>query len=242
MTVTAEYIKKYGRMEAVYSDKHGIFRINIPGCIHKENLTQFGRALKELDITLICANSPQAKGRVERANGTLQDRLVKEMRLAEINDIESANKFLPAFWEDYNKRFADNPDDFGDAHRKLLPEQNLERTLCKREYRKVSKNLEIQYNNVIYQLKVDNPIRSRSLIRARVMVRENAEKEIFIEYQGKQLKFQRYSQQACQGQVVSSKEIDRFLKEKTQRKLPHHHMLRRQRIGIKKQIQMMINN
>ena len=61
MTVTAEYIKKYGKMRAVYSDKHSIFRVNIPGCIQKENLTQFGRALKELNILLICANSPQAK-------------------------------------------------------------------------------------------------------------------------------------------------------------------------------------
>jgi hypothetical protein len=106
MTVTAEYIKRYGRMRAIYSDKYGVFRVNIPGCVKKENLTQFGRALKELDIILICAHSPQAKGRVERANNTLQDRLVKEMRLAGINDIESANKFLPAFWEDYNKRFS----------------------------------------------------------------------------------------------------------------------------------------
>jgi len=242
MTVTAEYIKKYGRMEAVYSDKHGIFRVNIPGCVQKENLTQFGRALKELDITLICANSPQAKGRVERANGILQDRLVKEMRLAEINDIESANKWLPTFWEDYNKRFSDNPDDFGNAHRKLLLEQNLERILCKKEHRKVSKNLEIQYDNVIYQIKMDKPLRGRSLIGARVMVLESVNGEIFIEYQGKPLKFQRYCQQECQGQVVSSKEIDRFLKEKTQRKLPHHHMLRRQRIGIKKRMQMLIND
>lgn len=239
MTVTAEYIKKYGRMRAVYSDKHGIFRVNIPGCIQRENLTQLGRALKELDITLICANSPQAKGRVERANGTLQDRLVKEMRLAEINDIESANKFLPAFWEDYNRRFAKKPEDFMNAHRPLLPGHDLERILCKREYRKVSKNLEIQYNNVIYQLKMDKPIQGRSLIKARVVVRENAAGEIFIEYQGKPLKFQKYAQQECQGQVASSKEIDRFLKKTSPRPLSHHRVLGKQRNSIRKQMQEM---
>jgi hypothetical protein len=94
MTVTEEYIKKYGRWEVAYSDKHGIFRVNTPGCTKRESLTQFGRALKELGIRLMCANSPQAKGRVERMNQTLQDRLVKEMRLVGINDIHRANEFL----------------------------------------------------------------------------------------------------------------------------------------------------
>ena len=242
MTVTAEYIKKYGRMEAVYSDKHGKFRINIPGCIHKENLTQFGRALKELDITLICANSPQAKGRVERANQTLQDRLVKEMRLAGINDIEGANEFLPAFWEVYNEKFAVKPVDPRDAHRELLPEQDLEKILCKKEYRKVSKNLEVQYKNVVYQINMGKPIRGRGLIRARVTVLETLKGEISIEYQGKPLQFQQYAQQEFQGEVVTSKEIDRFLKEKTHRKLSHNHMLRKQRLGIKKHIKCLISN
>ena len=72
-------------------------------------MTQFGRALHELNIDIICANAPQAKGRVERANGTLQDRLVKEMRLAGISTIEAGNAFLPAFMADYNRRFAKAP-------------------------------------------------------------------------------------------------------------------------------------
>ena len=72
-------------------------------------MTQFGRALDQLNIDIICANAPQAKGRVERANGTLQDRLVKEMRLAGISTIEAGNAFLPAFMEDYNRRFAKEP-------------------------------------------------------------------------------------------------------------------------------------
>ena len=81
MIVAWEYIIKYGRPLAFYSDKYSVFRINKRGCIRKELITQFGRACKALDIELICAHSPQAKGRVEKVNRTLQDRLVKELRL-----------------------------------------------------------------------------------------------------------------------------------------------------------------
>ncbi len=86
------YLAKYGRPVALYSDKHSIFRVNYPE--REGELTQFTRALKTLDIEPIHANTPQAKGRVERANQTLQDRLVKELRLAGISDIEAANAFL----------------------------------------------------------------------------------------------------------------------------------------------------
>src|SRR4051794_41356030 len=80
-------------------------------------MTQFGRALDQLNIDIICANAPQAKGRVERANSTLQDRLVKEMRLAGISTIEAGNQFLPAFMADYNRRFAQEPRPDNDLHR-----------------------------------------------------------------------------------------------------------------------------
>jgi transposase len=163
MTVTEEYIKKYGRWEVAYSDKHGIFRVNTPGCTKRESLTQFGRALKELGIRLMCANSPQAKGRVERMNQTLQDRLVKEMRLVGINDIHRANEFLLTFWDPFNEKFSIPPRNPVSAHRPLLPEHRLERILCKKENRKISKNLEIQYNNVIYQITLDKPLGIKQL-------------------------------------------------------------------------------
>jgi hypothetical protein len=93
---------------AFYSDRLGVFKINQKN--NKEVLmTQFGRALYELNIDLICANSCQAKGRAERANLTLQDRLVKELRLRGISSIEAANEYLPEFIEDYNRRFAKSP-------------------------------------------------------------------------------------------------------------------------------------
>jgi len=222
MIVTKAYIEKYGRWQAAYSDKHAIFRVNRPGCTRRESLTQFGRALKELGIELICANSPQAKGRVERANQTLQDRLVKELRLAGINCIEKANEFLETFWDDYNAKFSVPPEDPNDAHKPLLLEQNLEKILCIKERRKVSKSLEIQYKNMIYQITKDKLV--GSLRGATVTVLEGPQGEISIEYQGNPLPFREYGQQEFTGKIVSSKEIDLFLREKPARKkVSRHH-------------------
>lgn len=95
-------MERYGKPVAFYSDKHGVFRVNKKDAVGGDGMTQFGRALHAMNIDIICANSSQAKGRIERANGTLQDRLVKEMRLCGIDTIEAGNAFLPAFMEAYN--------------------------------------------------------------------------------------------------------------------------------------------
>jgi len=97
------YITAFGKPLAFYSDKFGVFRVNIPNALSGTGLTQFGRALKELQIELICAHSPQAKGRVERANQTLQDRLTKELRLRGLDTVAAANAYLPEFIADYNQ-------------------------------------------------------------------------------------------------------------------------------------------
>ena len=136
MIATREYIKKYGRPLAFYSDKYSVFRINIPGSTRKESLTQFGRALKELEIKLIYANSPQAKGRVERANQTLQDRLVKELRLRNISTIEEGNRYLEEFFCKHNEKFMMNPKKEIDLHQAALPDDALDKILCMKEYRK----------------------------------------------------------------------------------------------------------
>src|SRR6266545_2010529 len=104
-----EYFRRCGRPVAFYSDKHGIFRVNLPSAGSLDDLTQFGRAMQELDIQIICANTPQAKGRVERVNQTLQDRLVKEMRLRGISCLADGNAYLAEFIEDFNRRFAIEP-------------------------------------------------------------------------------------------------------------------------------------
>ncbi len=98
-------LEDHGCPVAFYSDKHSVFRMNRDAA-SGQAMTQFGRALAALNIKILCANSSQAKGRVERANRTLQDRLVKELRLAEISNVEAGNNFLPAFMERFNERFA----------------------------------------------------------------------------------------------------------------------------------------
>ena len=151
MEALGVYLGRYGRPVALYSDRHSIFRINHG---RQENkVTQFTRAVKTLDIEPIQANSPQAKGRVERANQTLQDRLVKELRLAGIDTMEQGNAFVPAFMADYNRRFAVAPKSAEDAHRAVLHDaEELAVILRRHEQRKLSKNLTFQYLNREYQI------------------------------------------------------------------------------------------
>ncbi|TIS94230.1 ISNCY family transposase, partial [Mesorhizobium sp.] len=128
------YLQAWGKPLAFYSDKHGIFRTTHGSKLDRgSGLTQFGRALYELNIDIICANSPQAKGRVERANQTLQDRLVKEMRLRGISTIEAANVFATEFMADFNVRFAKEPRNPKDMHRPLAAHDNLDGALCRKE-------------------------------------------------------------------------------------------------------------
>ncbi|WP_373568574.1 hypothetical protein [Paracoccus actinidiae] len=109
-------------------------------------MTQFGRALAELNIEILCANSSQAKGRVERANRTLQDRLVKELRLAGISDMAAGNAFLPGFMARHNERFACLPARPDDLHRPLnVPAPRLSEILCIRDQRRLSGNLVVQF-------------------------------------------------------------------------------------------------
>lgn len=119
LAATREYIEMHGRPLAFYSDRHTIFHVSKRDA-HTSRIIQYGRALHELNIELICANSSQAKGRVERANKTLQDRLIKEMRLQKLNTIEDANGWLPYFIADFNDRFAKAPKFPKDLHRPFV--------------------------------------------------------------------------------------------------------------------------
>ncbi|TAM99650.1 MAG: ISNCY family transposase [Rhizobiaceae bacterium] len=140
------YLKAHGSPVAFYSDKHTVFRVAKADARAGRGMTQFGRALAELNIEILCANSSQAKGRVERVNRTLQDRLVKELRLAGISDIEAANAFLPAFVADFNERFAKVPARPDNLHRALnLAPDRLRDVLCKREQRHVGQQLSFSY-------------------------------------------------------------------------------------------------
>jgi transposase len=142
----ALYLKHHGAPVAFYSDKHSVFRVAKKDAKGGQGMTQFGRALCELNIEILCANSSQAKGRVERMNRTLQDRLVKELRLAGICDMETGNAFLPSFMEHYNARFAIVPARSDDLHRPMnLAPDRLAEILCKREQRYVGSQLTFSF-------------------------------------------------------------------------------------------------
>lgn len=198
------YVTQFGKPLAFYSDKFGVFRVNIPNALSGTGLTQFGRALKELDIELICAHSPQAKGRVERANQTLQDRLTKELRLRGLSSLESANAYLPEFIAAYNARFAVAPRSAESAHRPLGKGQELERVLALCERRTLSKNLTLSYNNVIYQIRTKRA--TYTMRGAHVEVRETSNGEITIEYKQRPLEYTIYGEQERQqAKVIESK-------------------------------------
>ena len=130
---------------AFYSDKHSVFRIN-RDAQGGSGMTQFGRALAELYIEILCANSSLAKGRVERVNRTLQDRLVKELRLAGINDVTTGNAFLSDFIARFNERFAIAAANPQDLHRPLqMTDSRLSGILCHREQRYVGAQLTFHY-------------------------------------------------------------------------------------------------
>ena len=164
--------------------------------------------MRELGINLICANSPQAKGRVEKANRTLQDRLVKEMRLNNINNINAANDFLPLFVFDYNKRFAIEATSQIDAHRKTLPEPEiLDLLMSKQAVRKLSKNLELSYQNVLYQLQIKTP--SYSMRGAHITVCDQGGKVTLL-YKGRAIDYKTLNKKHRETPVSTAKEIESF--------------------------------
>ena len=151
METTRAHLAARGRPVAYYSDRHSVFRVNKKD--REDELTQFSRALRTLDIAAIHARSPQAKGRVERANKTLQDRLVKEMRLRGISDMAAGNAYLPEFMADFNRRFAVAPRNPEDAHRAVLRDAaELDLIFCEHHRRKLTKNLTIRFECREYQV------------------------------------------------------------------------------------------
>jgi transposase len=205
------YIARQGKPQAFYSDKHGIFRVNLPSSSDGDALTQFGRAMRELDIQILCANTPQAKGRIERLFSTLQDRLVKELRLRGISDIVSANVFLPEYLDDHNRRFAIAPKSCLDAHRPLARNENLDRILAWQETRTLSSQLTLQYKKTVYQIHVPRP--TYAMRKAPITVCESDQGLITLLYKDRPLEFSVFHRQPLQSQEVSSKSIDHALRK-----------------------------
>jgi len=217
-----QYLGVHGRPAGLYTDKHGIFRINIPNASSGDNLTQFGRAMQSLEIPILCANTPQAKGRVERANQTLQDRLVKEMRLRQVNNMQQGNAYLPEFMADFNRRFAVQPRSSLDAHRQVLVHHDLDQILAWQETRTITKNLTVQFKNLVYQIQTDRP--AYALRNLQVTICQDMQGKVTIFYKGSELAYSIFHRQKRQSEVVTAKQIDRVLinQSKAHKPAPDH--------------------
>jgi len=180
------YIQRYGIPLKVYLDKHTTYKSNGKPTLEEElagiePLSEFERALKELGVEVIHAHSPQAKGRIERFFGTLQDRLVKEMRLKGIQTIEEANLFLEEYWPGFNRKFAVDPKEKGDLHRPVSRGLKLDDVLCIQVKRALRNDFTVAYNRRLYQ--VEDSIRA-----SKVMVYEGLDGSIRFKSKGRLLK------------------------------------------------------
>ena len=204
---TRAYLERYGKPVAFYSDKHAIFRVNKREAAGGDGMTQFGRALDELTIEIICANAPQSKGRVERCFSTLQDRLVKELRLAGIDTPEAGNAFLPGFLEAHNARFAKTPFSDRNAHRPLTERDNLDEVFAWREERTVTQSLTLQCYQTLFLLEPNEV--TRPLARQRVMVCDYPDGRLAIKHKGRELPYRVFDkrQRVNQAAVVENKRL-----------------------------------
>jgi len=216
---TRSYMLRHGKPVALYSDKAGVFRVNAKDPKSGDGFTQFGRAMHELNVDLICANSAPAKGRVERAHQTLQDRLVKELRLRDISSMDDANSYAPAFMEDYNRRFGRAPQSEHDAHRPLLKHEQLDRVFTWQEERRVTSNLTFHYKRTMYVL-VESKA-SRASAGKQILVREAGDGELAFEFNGTALPARAFVKDArvTQGDIADNKLLGPVLEEIQRRQL-----------------------
>ncbi|ALG75617.1 transposase [Azospirillum thiophilum] len=206
------YLNAHGRPLSFYSDKYSVFRVSQRKAKGGQGMTQFGRALAELNIEILCANSSQAKGRVERVNRTLQDRLVKELRLAGITGIEAGNAFLPGFIERFNARFALPPARPDDLHRPLnIAPDRLRQVLCWREQRHVGQQLTLSYERKLIML--EETELTRGLVGQYVDTYAFADGRLEVRWKGVALPYRAFDkdQRVTQGDVVENKRLSAVL-------------------------------
>jgi hypothetical protein len=202
----------YGKPLAFYSDKASVFRVKKLSAAAGKGHTQFGRGLYELNIDGMCANTPAAKGRVERAHQTLQDRLVKELRLQGISTVDAANEFMPTFIEDYNRRFGKLARDRHDAHRAVRKDEDLAAIFAWREYRKVTDSLTLRYERKMYLL--EDTLDNRRHIGKYIEVFQFPDGRIEIRVAGVSLPYSTYNKIGTidHGAIVDNKRLSQVLR------------------------------
>lgn len=181
------YIEKYGIPNSIYIDKHAAYKSKKKPSIedelsNKDPLTQFARAMKELGVEISYANSPQAKGRIERLFNTFQDRLIKELRLEKAKTIDEANKVTERFLPKYAKRFSVKASMEGDIHRPIPKGIDLNKILCIKKEHALRKDFTVAHDKKLYQ--IEDNIRAK-----KVMVEERIDGSMIITYKDKTLKF-----------------------------------------------------
>lgn len=184
-----EYVKTQGKPLGIYLDKFSTYKINHKSAVdNSELMTQFQQAMKILGIEVINANSPEAKGRVERLFGTLQDRLVKELRLNNISSIAEANLFLKEFIPKFNARFSVIPAKNGNIHREISQQEkrNLKNIFSIKSIRRVNSDYTIQFKNQFYKLEEIQPVTIRP--KERVLIEEHLDGTIHFRFKEHYLK------------------------------------------------------
>lgn len=188
------YVECYGLPQALYVDGDSIYRCDRQPTVDEQlkqtcPLTQFGRAMNTFGVRIVPAYSPQAKGRVERTNGTFQDRLIKEMRLEGIKTIEEGNQFLEdIFLSKYNEKFNVSPKKEEDLHRRIPEDIVLEEVLCFEESRQVQNDWTVRWRNRFFQLTKRNEV--LGLVKQNITVREKLDGTIQLVYKGHTLAFE----------------------------------------------------
>ena len=189
-----------------------MFHVSKTSRLSHRGLTQFGRALDELNVEMINANSSQAKGRVERMNKTLQDRLVKEMRLRNIGSILEGNAYLEEYRAQHNAKFGRDPKNAKDLHRPIDDLTLLDNAFSWQVERKVSKSMTIQYNRMVFILDVKSSA-AQAAIGERVTVHEFDDGRLDIRYEGDCIPYRIFDKErvVTQGAIVENKRLDAVL-------------------------------
>lgn len=213
MQAMNDYLQKHGRPMCLYTDKHGVFRVNMPSAT-EDAQTQFARAMESLDIKMIQAHSAQAKGRVERANRTLQDRVPKKLKLLGIKTLEEANEYLKTeYVAEYNSKFAVVPASPVNAHRPLENTHDLEQILALHDKRLISKNHTFQYDNQVVQI-IDE---TTNLHKKEVSIITKNDEITHVLVATKLVKFKVLKIRAKQSDVACAKMINLAVKDAKER-------------------------
>jgi hypothetical protein len=223
------HLERYGKPVAYYTDKHSVFRATAREPRGGRTATQFGRALGDLNIDLLHADTPQAKGKVERANGVLQDRLVKELRLRNISDIDSANAYVREFAEKYNAKFGKEPKLNKDLHRPLLEVENLNDILAIQVERKVGHQLTINHDK--RQILLEPNERSMEARGRTVVLYERENRAIEVRFNGSTLAQREMTERRSRntGDVVAPRNLTQKLREIRRRQVWEEHRRHQER-------------